>query len=85
MKPIINIFKTEFLNYPFVLRQLGLSAYEMAESEFFYSYSPSLGELSKVLAVLKNNKVAHSVHFEYKEAPAHAMVDSNEYESALLS
>jgi hypothetical protein len=84
MRPIIDIFKTEFLNYAGLLRQLGLSGYEMKESEFYYSYSPSLGELSKVLTVLKRNKVAHAIHFNNAEAAGHPMAHSNEYQSALL-
>jgi hypothetical protein len=79
MRPIVNIFKTEFLDYPKLCRQLSLSEEEVIESEFYYSYSPALEELSSVLSVLKKNAVTHGVHFENAGAQTQKRPYYNEY------
>jgi hypothetical protein len=83
MRPIVNIFKTEFLDYSQLSRQLSLADQEVRESEFYYSYSPALEELSWVLSVLKKNAVAHGVHFENAGAATHKKTFHNEYNLTL--
>jgi hypothetical protein len=74
-QPVITLFKTEFLDYPQLCKELDILPDEVTESEFSYAYRPPFRKLSRVLKMLKQNSLIHGIHFENRKPsdlrPAH--------------